>query len=84
MTWQTEVVANSAALAVKINQNVKVSGMVFYLTSSCELAKATAMYCQAISAVDCRKMDSVWISSHGTGGQILCPVELCSCMQAGN
>lgn len=84
MTWQTEVVAISAALAVKINQNVKVSGVVFYLTFSCELAKGTARYCQAISPVDRRRMDSVWISSHRTGGQILCPVELRSCMQAGN
>ena len=84
MMWQTEVVANSATLAVKKNRSVKVSGVVFYLTFSCEFAKATARYCQAISALDCRRMDSAQISSHRTWGQILCPVELRSCMQAGN
>lgn len=86
MIWQTEVliVANSAALAVKLNRNVKVSGGVFYLSFSCELAKATARRCQAISALDCRRVDSVWISSHRTGGQILCSVELRLCSQAGN
>lgn len=78
------IVANSAALAVKINRDVKVSGGVFHLSFSCELAKATARHCQAISALGCRRVDSVWISRHRTGGQILCSVELRSCTQAGN
>lgn len=34
VTWQIEGVANSAALAVKINWNVKMSGVSFYLTFS--------------------------------------------------
>lgn len=63
-----ELVANSAGLAVKINWNVRVSDVVFYLTFSCELAKATARCCQAISSVCCRKIDSILVSSHSTGG----------------
>lgn len=42
--WQTEVVVTSAALAVEINWNGKVSGVVFYLTFSYELVKATTRY----------------------------------------
>lgn len=44
--------------------------------SSYQLVKATTSYRQASSAIDRRRMDSVWISSCRTG---LHPVELHSC-----
>lgn len=49
--------------------------------SSYELVKATTRYCQASSAIDCRRMDSVRISSCRNG---LHPVELHSCIWARN